>query len=52
MSISICTSVSDSEKRTILPPPLLGEHNEIILKELGYSKDDIQLFEKENVITS
>ncbi len=43
---------SDSEKRTILPPPLLGEHNEMILKDLGYSKDDIQLFEKENVITS
>jgi crotonobetainyl-CoA:carnitine CoA-transferase CaiB-like acyl-CoA transferase len=43
---------SDSEKRTILPPPLLGEHNEMILKDLGYSKDDIRLFEKENVITS
>lgn len=32
------------------PPPRLGEHNEAVLSELGYTKADIDAFRKEGVI--
>jgi len=32
------------------PPPLLGEHTEEILKELGYSAEDISTLKREDVI--
>ncbi|MCI7223026.1 CoA transferase [Fusobacterium sp.] len=31
--------------------PKIGEHNEIILKELGYSKDDIERFYTEDILS-
>lgn len=42
---------SKAEKEIFNPPPLLGEHNEeIICGLLGYSKQDLEQFKKENVI--
>ena len=38
-------------KEVFNPPPLLGQHNEeIICGLLGYSKEDLEQFKKENVI--
>jgi crotonobetainyl-CoA:carnitine CoA-transferase CaiB-like acyl-CoA transferase len=33
------------------PAPLLGQHNEEVLEELGYGKERIQEFRKDGVIT-
>ena len=43
---------SDSESKPKLPPPLLGEHNNEILKSMGYSDKEIYNFINENIITS
>ena len=43
---------SDTKSKTKLPPPLLGEHNDQILKDLGYSDKDIEDPRSENIITS
>jgi crotonobetainyl-CoA:carnitine CoA-transferase CaiB-like acyl-CoA transferase len=32
------------------PPPMLGQHNDEILRELGYSAADIQNFRAEKII--
>ena len=40
------------KSKTKLPPPLLGEHNDQILKDLGYSDKDIEDLRSENIITS
>ena len=32
------------------PPPLLGEHTEVLLAELGYAADEIRLLRKEGVV--
>jgi formyl-CoA transferase len=32
------------------PPPILGEHNEEIWRELGLSKDDINKLKKDGVV--
>lgn len=41
-------SATPAEMR--LPPPKLGEHNEEILLDLGYTKEQIREFERTNVI--
>ena len=35
----------------LVPPPLLGEHNDEILKELGYSDKEISELKSESIIT-
>ena len=32
------------------PPPMFGQHNEEVLAELGYSKDDVAGFKAAKVI--
>ena len=43
---------SDTVSKTKLPPPLLGEHNNEILKDLGYSLKEIKDLESESIITN
>lgn len=33
-----------------LPPPLLGQHNDEILQQIGYSQDDIKMLKEKGVI--
>jgi len=32
------------------PPPRMGEHNDLVLKSLGYSESDIQAFRRQGII--
>lgn len=41
---------SEKEDSRLSPPPDVGEHNEILLKELGYSDDEIDYLKEEKVI--
>jgi len=43
--------ISQVDEEVFNPPPLLGQHNEeVICSLLGYSRDDLEQFKKENVI--
>jgi len=43
--------MSQVDKEVFNPPPLLGQHNEeVICSLLGYSRNDLEQFKKENVI--
>jgi formyl-CoA transferase len=39
-----------ASRTTITPAPLLGQHREEVLKELGYSADEIQVLAKDGAI--
>jgi crotonobetainyl-CoA:carnitine CoA-transferase CaiB-like acyl-CoA transferase len=41
---------SDAELRFDLPPPLLGEHTDAILAELGYGADEIARLRRDKVV--
>ena len=41
---------STSKMNYALPPPMLGEHTEIILKTMGYSDKDIEKIRFKNII--
>jgi len=42
--------MSDSPSEVRQPAPILGEHNQVIMKELGYSEAECQTFIKEGVV--
>jgi crotonobetainyl-CoA:carnitine CoA-transferase CaiB-like acyl-CoA transferase len=42
--------LSKTPPRITLPPPLLGQHTEEILLDLGYSRDEIRILRDEKVI--
>lgn len=42
--------MSETPSEIRLPPPLLGQHNEEILKELGYNEEEIARFVQNHVI--
>ncbi len=46
----IPVKLSETPGELILGPPLLGEQTEEILKDLGYSQSDIDVFKKKNAI--
>ena len=50
-NLSFPIKFSDNPQSLKLPPPLLGEHNNVILKELGYSDKEINKLRSESVIT-
>ena len=50
-NLSFPIKFSDNPQSLKLPPPLLGEHNNAILKELGYSDKEINELRSESVIT-
>jgi len=41
---------ADGGPRIDTPPPALGQHNEAILNELGYGKDEIGKLKAQKVI--
>ena len=41
---------SDMQVKQDVPPPLYGQHTDEILRELGYSKDDIKKLREEKVV--
>ena len=41
---------SNAETGFRMPPPLLGEHNEEILYEVGYTESDIKLLQSRGII--
>ena len=50
-NLSFPIKFSENPQSLKLPPPLLGEHNNVILKELGYSDREINELRSESVIT-
>jgi formyl-CoA transferase/CoA:oxalate CoA-transferase len=50
-NLSFPIKFSDNPQSLKLPPPLLGEHNDEILKDLGYSDKEISELKSESVIT-
>lgn len=42
--------LSETPAKVRYHPPLLGEHTEEVLQELGYTSDEIQRFKNENVV--
>jgi len=48
--LGIPVKLSDSPGEIRLPPPLLGEHTDEILIDLGYSTDDIQQMRADGVV--
>jgi crotonobetainyl-CoA:carnitine CoA-transferase CaiB-like acyl-CoA transferase len=41
---------SDTPAEVRLPPPLLGQHTEQILRDAGYSSEEIEILRRSEVI--
>ena len=50
-TVSPAVKMSETQPRISQPVPLIGEHSSEILKEFGYSEDQITEFENNKVIT-
>jgi len=50
--IGLPIKFQDEERRALRPPPLLGEHSQEVLSELGYSDEAIQALRSTGVIQS
>ena len=49
-SLATPVPLSDTPISYRLHPPQLGEHTDIVLRELGYAADDIAAFRQQGVI--
>ena len=44
--------LSDTPATVRMPPPIVGEHNEEVLREFGYSDDEIRALQQAGAVGS